>query len=90
MAILGPTSPGKAAALLSAQDPQIALAQQEQQHRSGGVKPLTQISPSVRAQIESNQTLMQQLGFAATRTTFYKDADGNLQNMRGAPPQRGC
>ncbi|MDP2818683.1 MAG: thiol:disulfide interchange protein DsbG [Polaromonas sp.] len=85
VAILGPTSPGKAAALLSAQDPQAALTQHGQQHRSGGVKPLTQISPKVRAQLDANQTLMQQLGFSATPTTLYKDTDGNLQNVQGAP-----
>lgn len=85
VAILGPTSPGKAAALLSAQDPQAALTQHEQQHRSGGVKPLAQISPKVRAQLDANQALMRQLGFSATPTTLYKDTDGNLQNVQGAP-----
>lgn len=85
VAILGPTSPGKAAALLSAQDPQAALTQHERQHGSGGVKPLAQISSKVRAQLDSNQALMQQLGFSATPTTLYKDTNGNLQNMQGAP-----
>jgi len=83
--ILGPTSPGKAAALLSAQDPQTALTEHEQQHGSGGIKPLAQVSPKVRAQLDANQSLMQQLGFSATPTILYKDANGNLQNMQGAP-----
>lgn len=83
--ILGPTSPGKAAALLSAKDPQAALTQHEQQHRSGGVKPLDQTPPTVRAQLDANQALMQQLGFSATPTTLYKDADGNLKTLQGAP-----
>jgi len=85
VAILGPTSPGKAAALLSAQDPQTALTEHEQQHGSGGIKPLAQVSPKVRAQLDANQSLMQQLGFSATPTILYKDANGNLQNMQGAP-----
>lgn len=85
VAILGPTSPGKAAALLSAQDPQAALTQHEQQHGSGGIKPLAQVSPKARAQLDANQMLMQQLGFSATPTTLYKDGDGNLKNMQGAP-----
>lgn len=85
VAILGPTSPGKAAALLSSQDPQVALTQHEQQQGSGGVKPLAQVSPKVRAQLDANQSLMQQLGFSATPTILYKDANGNLQNMQGAP-----
>ena len=86
VAILGPTSPGKAAALLSAQDPQAALSQHEQQHGSGGVKPLAQISTKVRGQLDANQKLMQQLGFDATPTILYKDADGKLQTTQGAPP----
>ncbi|MHB1590353.1 MAG: thiol:disulfide interchange protein DsbG, partial [Sulfuricella sp.] len=85
VAILTPTSAGKAAALLSAKDPQVALTQHEQQHASGGIKPLGQISATVRAQLDANQKLMQQLGASATPTIFYKDASGNLQMIQGAP-----
>ncbi|MHB0984251.1 MAG: thiol:disulfide interchange protein DsbG [Sulfuricella sp.] len=85
VAILTDTSAGKAAALLSAKDPQVALTQHEQQHAGGGVKPLGQISATVRAQLDANQKLMQQLGASATPTIFYKDAGGNLQKMQGAP-----
>jgi len=85
VAILTDTSAGKAAALLSAKDPQVALTQHEQQHASGGIKPLGQISATVRAQLDANQKLMQQLGSSATPTIFYKDASGNLQKIQGAP-----
>ena len=85
VAILTDTSAGKAAALLSAKDPQAALSQHEQQHASGGVKPLSQISAKVRAQLDANQTLMQPLGASATPTIMYKDASGNLQKIQGAP-----
>lgn len=86
VAILRDTSAGKAAALLSAQDAQAALNQHEQQHASGGVKPLSQVPEQIRAQLDANQKLMQQLGASATPTIFYKDASGNLQKMQGAPP----
>jgi thiol:disulfide interchange protein DsbG len=85
VAILMDTSAGKAAALLSAADPQAALNQHEQQHASGGVKPLGQISAKVRTQLDANEKLMQQLGSSATPTVFYKDASGNLQKIEGAP-----
>ena len=85
VAILGPTSLGKAAALLSAQDPQAALAQHEEQHGSGGVKPLAKVSPKAGGQLDANYKLMQQLGFAATPATLYKDDDGYLKGMSGAP-----
>ena len=86
VAILTDTSAGKAAALLSAQDAQAALTQHEMQHASGGVKPLSQMSEKIRAQLDANQKLMQQLGASATPTIFYKDASGNLKKMEGAPP----
>lgn len=83
--ILGPTSPGKAAALLLARDPVAALTQHEQQQTSGGLKPLNPIPAEVRAQLEANYRLMEQLGSSATPTIFYKDANGRLQKMQGAP-----
>lgn len=85
VAILGPTSPGKAAAILAAKDPQAALNQHEQQHAKGGAKPLSQVPEKIRAQLDANQKLMQQLGSEATPTIFYKDASGNLQKRQGAP-----
>ncbi len=85
VAVLMDTSAGKAAALLSAADPQAALNQHEQQHASGGVKPLSQIPAKIRTQLDANQKLMQQLGSSATPTVFYKDASGNLQKREGAP-----
>lgn len=85
VAILMDSSAGKAAALLSAKDPQAALTRHEQQHAKGGVKPLSQVSEKIRAQLDANQKLMQQLGASATPTIFYKDASGNLQKMQGAP-----
>ncbi|NMM38299.1 MAG: thiol:disulfide interchange protein DsbG [Glaciimonas sp.] len=85
VAILTDTSAGKAAALLSAKDPQTALTQHEQQHAKGGVKPLSQVPEKNRTQLDANQKLMQQLGSSATPTIFYKDASGNLQKMQGAP-----
>ena len=85
VAILGPTSPGKAAAILAAKDPQAALTQHEINHAQGGVKPLSQMPEKIRTQLDANQKLMQQLGAAATPTIFYKDASGKLQKMQGAP-----
>ena len=85
VAILGPTSPGKAAAILAAKDPQAALTQHEQQHARGGVKPLSPVPGKIRTPLAANQKLMRQLGSSATPTILYKDASGNLQKMQGAP-----
>jgi thiol:disulfide interchange protein DsbG len=83
--ILGPTSPGKAAALLTAGDPAAALSQHELQLTSGGLKPLNPIPAQVRTQLDANARLMEQLGSSATPSIFFKDAGGRLQKMQGAP-----
>lgn len=85
--ILGPTSPGKAAALLSASDPSSALSQYELQQTVGGLKPLNPIPADIRAQLDANYKLMTQLGSSATPTIFYKDSKGTLQKMQGAPSE---
>ena len=85
VAILGPTSPGKAAAILAAKDPEAALTQHEQGHATGGIKPLSRIPQETAAQLETNQKLMQQLGSSATPTIFYKDAGGKVRKIQGAP-----
>lgn len=83
--ILGPTSPGKAASLLMAKDPAVALAEHELQQTSGGLKPLNPLPAQARAQLDANYRLMAQLGSSATPSIFYKDASGRLQTMQGAP-----
>lgn len=83
--ILGPTSPGKAAALLGAKNPEAALAQHEKNHVQGGVRPLTRIPAKARAQLSANGQLMQQLGAQATPTILFKDERGTLQQIQGAP-----
>lgn len=85
VAILTPTSAGKAAALLSAENPQAALTRLEMHQASGGIKPLDRIPASIRAQLDANQNLMEQLGSSATPTIFYKDESGNLEKLEGAP-----
>lgn len=83
--ILGPTSPGKAAALLAAKDPAALLNQHEQRQISGGLQALSPIPAAIRQQLEANAKLMAQLGSAATPTIFYKDEQGRLQKVQGAP-----
>lgn len=85
--ILGPTSPGKAAALLSAKDPQAALTQHELQRAGGGIKPLSTIPAEIRAQLDANQKLMERMGASVTPTIFYRDAGGMLKMTQGAPSE---
>ncbi|MGZ8287637.1 MAG: thiol:disulfide interchange protein DsbG [Telluria sp.] len=81
--IIGPTSPGKAAALLSAKDP--ALALREHETKKNPATAPAKLPPRAAAQLEGNHTLMQQLELGATPAILYLDSDGLLQIAQGAP-----
>jgi thiol:disulfide interchange protein DsbG len=99
--ILTPTSPGKAAALLSDKNPAATLAAYERANaqrnkenmQSGrprpladdGLKPLASIPPAVQAQLAANEKLMASLGLEATPAMAWRDANGALQVRTGAP-----
>lgn len=81
VAILTPTSMGKAAAILAAENPAQALVD----HETRGSKPLETIPPKIRQQIEANNRLMQQLGAQATPAIFYRDTQGKVRRILGLP-----
>jgi thiol:disulfide interchange protein DsbG len=86
VAILEPSSPTKAAAILTAKSPQKALEQFEENYASGDGKALREVPDKIGAELDANLKLMQKIGAQATPTIFYKDANGLLQKIQGAPP----
>lgn len=83
--ILRPSSPGKAGAILAADDPSKALAEHEQSYDKGGVKPLEEIPDDIRTTLTDNYRLMDAVGARATPTLVYKTADGEVHMVRGLP-----
>jgi len=83
--ILSDTSPAKAAAILAAADPAEALRKHEEGLPEKGVEPLASIPPHQQAALLEHQALMKQLGMQATPAIFYRDADGMLRSLIGAP-----
>lgn len=83
VAILKADSLGKAARILAADDPGRALAR----HETYGSKPLEDIPPQIRRQVESNTELMSRLGSTATPTIFYRDSQGKVRRALGVPPE---
>lgn len=81
--ILGPTSPGKAAALLSASDPAAALRAHES--RTGEATALAKVPARAAAQLQGNHSLMQEMGLGATPAILYLDSAGLLHTEQGAP-----
>ena len=94
--VIRPDSAGKAAAVLASKDPAAALAAHSKLHGSGriqpvdgrGLQPLKDIPASIRTQLASNQHAMVQLGLSATPALVWKDAQGQVHTLTGAPEGR--
>lgn len=83
--LLTESSPGKAAAILAADDPARALEVHESAGPENGIQPLGSIPDDVAIKLEQNRALMEQLQIQGTPGIFYFDAQGDLQIQRGAP-----
>lgn len=78
-------SANKAAAILKAPSPGAALAENERNQSSGGIKPLATVPAQVMTQLDSNQRLMLELGFQGTPGILFHDEQGNVQRRAGMP-----
>lgn len=83
--IMAATSPGQAAAWLTADDPTAAYRQHEKDYAQGGIKPLADIPPAVHEQILANNALMAGLGIHGTPGIIYRDTDGQIAIHQGMP-----
>jgi thiol:disulfide interchange protein DsbG len=102
VAVLTPTSAGKAAALYTSKDPAAALAAHERVnapanarlmaaghvHPLGelGIKPLPNVPAGVRATLANNERLMASLHLDGTPGVVWIDANGALKAQAGVPP----
>lgn len=94
--VIRPDSAGKAAAVLTSKDPAAALAAHSKLHGSGriqpvdgrGLQPLKDIPANIRTQLATNQHAMVQLGLSATPALVWKDAQGQVHTLTGAPEGR--
>lgn len=84
--ILRQDSMGKSARILSADSPIEALTTHELNHENGGIEPLTQIPPDIRAKIQSNTQLMSVIGAHATPAIYFRDANGEVRQLMGMQP----
>lgn len=83
--MLRPSSPGKAAALLDADDPTKAYHKHEKHYQNGGIKPMDSVPSALQSKVNANNTLMSELGIRGTPGIVYKDADGKVQIKQGVP-----
>jgi thiol:disulfide interchange protein DsbG len=88
--IVSGDSPGKAAAILEAADPSLALDQNEKNWArlpddlGGGTPALRQPKSTTLAALRSNEVLMSDLGLAGTPGLIYRSADHALHVVQSA------
>ena len=94
VAVIAPTSAGKAAALMGDRDPAKRLASYEQSHAFGvarmmaggphhslqdpNLEPLASIPPAVSLELEQHEGLMHALGLTGTPGVVWRGLDGRL------------
>jgi thiol:disulfide interchange protein DsbG len=87
VAILGPTSTTRAAAILQAQDPSEALARHEQTYNpakpGSGIAPAETVTDRTRAILAEGLALMREFGFRGTPGFVWRDADGQIRTRSG-------
>lgn len=100
--MLTPTSPGKAAALLSAPDPAKALYDYEARQGAGvaaqmaagrvrpvndeALKPLDPIPADIQGKLLANMAVMQAWSLRATPAFVWRDDKGQIRQRTGMPP----
>ena len=83
--IIKPSSPGKAAAILGADDPSAALARHEENYSRGGIEPLEDMPAELREKVAANNMLMSSLGIQGTPGLVYRNAEGKIDIHQGMP-----
>lgn len=83
--ILKPSSTGKAAAILAADDPSAALHRHESNYARGGIEPMDDISSELRQKVAANNLLMSSLGIRGTPGLVYRGEDGEVGVKQGVP-----
>lgn len=83
--VLKPSSPGKAARILSADDPVAAYRNSEAHYKTGGVKPLDPVPSGLKHKITANDALMTGLNIRGTPGIITRDDNGKIHVHQGVP-----
>lgn len=84
--ILKADSLGKAAAIMSASNPEEVLKKFENDNLARTLQPLKNPPEHINAQLMKNHQIMMSAGARATPATFYHDANGAVKMQMGLPP----
>lgn len=88
--IISSDSPGKAAAIIEARNPSLALDRNERQWArlpddlGGGIPPFQRPKPATAAALRTNEQLMHDLGVQGTPALIYRSGDHVMHVIRSA------
>jgi thiol:disulfide interchange protein DsbG len=88
--IISSDSPGKAAAIIEARNPSLALDRNERQWArlpddlGGGIPPLQRPKPATAAALRANEQLMHDLGAQGTPALIYRSGDHVMHVIQSA------
>ena len=88
--IISSDSPGKAAAIIEARNPSLALDRNERQWArlpddlGGGIPPLQRLQPATAAALRTNEQLMHDLGVQGTPALIYRSGDHVMHVIQSA------
>lgn len=85
VAILSKSSLTKAATILAADDPSAALTKNETNFDEGGITPLEEVPQEWLNKVKANTKLLASFGLHSTPSIFYRNADGEVRLVKGAP-----
>lgn len=85
VAVIKPSSRGKAAAILEAPDRAAALAENERRANKGGIAVKANLSPATSETLSVHAALMNSLGIYATPALVYDGVDGRVSVWNGLP-----
>ncbi|WP_406664191.1 thiol:disulfide interchange protein DsbG [Gallaecimonas sp. GXIMD1310] len=83
--ILRQSSLTKAAAIMASKDPSKTLHNYEQNREHAQLPDMAKIPDNIRKELSHNYQLMQQMGINATPAIYFKNDDGQVQRINGAP-----
>ncbi|HEX5340783.1 MAG TPA: thiol:disulfide interchange protein DsbG [Gammaproteobacteria bacterium] len=88
--IISETSPAKAAAILEAPNPLQALHMNESHWgtagKGGGIRPVSRLDFSMLMRLRQHERLTLAFGVAGTPGLIWKDRQGRVHVLQGAPP----
>ncbi|CAM3912124.1 thiol:disulfide interchange protein DsbG [Rheinheimera salexigens] len=83
--IIRQDSPSQAANILGAANPAQTLLQHHTMLGKGGIKQDQKAIKNGNAAVNANTQMLQELGYSATPTSFYKDENGEVVSVQGLP-----